>query len=122
MVTKGASDEFEASAQLSYFEDDEIRLKSSISGPLSDKLGVRLNAFSGSFDGHLRNVFTGESAQGYDRSGIRGVLEYDASDTFTIKVIGDWMERNDNCCADVLSGPPSDALKCVASGGDRQRR
>lgn len=117
VVTKGATEEFEASAQLSYFEGDEIRLKSSISGPLSDNVGVRLNAFSGSFDGYLRNVFTGESAQGYDRSGIRGLVEYEPSDTLLIKIIGDWMERNDNCCADVLSGPPSDALNALLQAG-----
>ncbi len=120
VVTKGPTEDFEASAQLSYFEDDEIRLKSTISGPISDKLGVRLNGFAGSFDGHLDNIFTGEKAQGYDRSGVRAVMQYDHSDTFTATFIGDFMERDDNCCADVLSGPPSDALNELLQAGTGQ--
>ena len=117
VITKGPTEEFEASAQLSYFEDDEIRLKSTLSGPLTDKLGFRLNGFTGSFDGYLDNVFTGEKAQGYDRSGVRGVLQYDPTDTLTASFIFDFMEREDNCCADVLSGPPSDALNSFLQAG-----
>ena len=113
IITKGPTEDFEASAQASYFERSEVRLKTSISGPVSDSVGVRLNGFYGTFDGHLDSVFTGERAQGYDRSGLRGVVEWDASDALTVSFIGDYMSRDDNCCADVLSGPPSDALNTI---------
>lgn len=117
VVTKGPTEEFEATAQLSWFEDQEVRFKSSISGPLSEKLGVRLNGFTGTFDGHLRNIFLDEDAQGYDRSGLRAVARYDATDNLSFKLIGDFMERDDSCCADVLSGPPSDALNTLLQAG-----
>ena len=120
VVTKGPTESFEATAQASYFERSEVRFKTSLSGPVSDTVGVRLNGFFGTFDGHLDNIFLGERAQGYDRSGLRGIVEWDASDKLTFKFIGDYMRRDDICCADVLSGPPSDALNAILQAGTGQ--
>lgn len=104
VISKGPTEENEASFDFMYFEDDEFRVRASMAGPLSDTVRYRLNAFQGTFDGHINNVFDGEPTMGYDRAGIRGQLAVDASDDLSLLFIADFNTRNDRCCADVLSG------------------
>jgi len=105
VISKGPSDENEAGMEFSYFQDDEFRAKAFITGPLSDNVRYRLNAFWGNFDGHIFNVAQNENVMGYDRAGVRGQIEIDASDDLTLRFIADWTTRDDDCCADVIGGP-----------------
>ncbi|RME63292.1 MAG: TonB-dependent receptor, partial [Alphaproteobacteria bacterium] len=117
IISKKPADSPEAYMEASYFKGDEVRVKGSLSGPISDALKYRLNAFFGSFDGYIDNVLLNKRSHGYDRAGVRGMFEWSPTNTLTLTLIGDWMERNDNCCADLLSGPPADALNALVLGG-----
>ncbi len=101
LTTKRPSEQFEGSVDLSAFEDDEFRLKGRVSGPLSDNIRASLTAFKGDFDGYITNVFNGDTIQGYDRSGFRGMLEWDVSDSVDVLVIAEDYSADDDCCADL---------------------
>lgn len=106
MTTKRPSEELTGSVDVSVFEDSEFRLKGRIAGPLSENTRASLTVFDGSFDGYITNTFTGDDTNGYDRSGFRGMLEWNASDNVDVLFIAEDYSADDNCCAD-LEGLPS---------------
>ncbi len=106
ITTKRPTDEFEGYVDLSFFQDNETRLKAKVSGPLSDNARGSITAFKGDFDGFIRNVYDNKKINGYDRSGIRAMLEYEPTDTISALFIYEDYDATDNCCADV-EGLPS---------------
>jgi len=105
IVTKRPTQEFEASAEASFFEDEEYRLKAYVSGPLTDRLSGSLTATHSEFNGYIDNVFNNQEINGYDRDGVRGMLEYEAADDLTILAIGEYYDATDDCCVDLEALP-----------------
>ncbi|MDJ0751306.1 MAG: TonB-dependent receptor [Woeseiaceae bacterium] len=106
ITTRRPSDEFEGMVDLSFFQDNETRLKGRVSGPLGDNARGSITAFKGDFDGFIRNVYNNETTNGYDRSGIRAMLEYEPTDTISALFIYEDYDAVDECCADI-EGLPS---------------
>lgn len=106
MTTKRPTDELSGSVDVSLFEDSERRLKASVSGALSENARASLVFFDGDFDGYITNVFNGETINGYDRQGVRAMLDWDVSDNLSALFIVEDYSADDNCCAD-LEGLPS---------------
>ena len=102
IISKGPTEEFEGDVGISYYEDNELRLKGSVSGPLSDKVQYRLNATFGDFDGFVKNAFNGQDIYGYDRWGVRGMLDFQPSDAVSVRVIAEHYETDDLCCSEVV--------------------
>ena len=102
IVSKGPTEEFEGTADLSYYDDNELRIKGSVSGPISDKVRFRLNGFFGDFDGFVKNAFNGQDIYGYDRKGVRGMLDFELSDAVAVRVIAEHYETDDLCCSEVV--------------------
>ena len=105
ITTKRPSDEFQGSIDASVFEDDEVRLKASVTGPLSDNARASLVIFNGEFDGYITNTFNGDTVSGYDRQGIRGMLDWDISDNVSMLAIVEDYSADDSCCADLEALP-----------------
>jgi iron complex outermembrane receptor protein len=106
ITTKRPTDEFEGYVDLGFYQDNETRLKAKVAGPLSDNARGSITAFKGDFDGFIRNVYNNETTNGYDRSGIRAMLEYEPTDTISALFIYEDYEATDECCADI-EGLPS---------------
>jgi len=106
ITTRRPGNEFEASVDASFFQDNERRLTARVSGPLSDKARGSVTVFDGDFDGYIRNVFNNELINGYDRQGVRAMLEYDPAPDLRMLAIFEDYDARDNCCAD-LEGLPS---------------
>jgi len=102
IVSKGPTEEFEGVVDLSYYDDNELRIKGSVSGPISDTVRYRLNGYSGDFDGFVTNAFNGDDIYGYDRWGVRGMLDFEPSDAVSIRVIAEHYETDDLCCSEVV--------------------
>lgn len=104
IVSKGGTDTFEGEATLEAYEGHEYRGRLTLSGPITDTLGFRVNAFAGGFAGHITNVAPNqtrdEKINGYKRVGFRGLLDYDSGPA-RIKLIADYYEADDDCCAEV---------------------
>lgn len=101
IITKRPSTELEGYFEASYFEDNEWKVRGRVSGPLSDNVRASLTGFKSRFDGHIRNVYNNRDVNGYDREGVRAMVEYDASDTLSILAIYEHNSANDDCCADL---------------------
>ncbi len=119
IVSKGPTEEFEGSADISYFDDNELVLKGSVSGPISDSVRYRLNGYWGDFDGFVTNAFNGQDIYGYDRWGVRGMVDFDINDAISLRLIGEHYETDDLCCAEIIiedDGSPN-AFAVIEQGG-----
>lgn len=105
ITTRKPTDEFTANVDLSFFQDNETRLKATIAGPLSDNLRGSVTVFDADFDGYIKNVFNNETTNGYDRQGIRAMLEYEPSDDLRLLFIAENYDAKDECCADLEALP-----------------
>lgn len=104
IVSKGGADSLEGEATLEAYEGKEFRARATIAGPISDTLTFRANSFFGSYAGNITNVAPNqtrdEKINGYKRLGFRGLLDYDSGPA-RIKLIADYYEADDDCCAEV---------------------
>ena len=105
ITTKRPSDEFEGTAEISLFQDNEYRLKTSVSGGLTDNVSGSLTVLKSEFDGYIKNVFTNEDTNGYDKEGVRAKLNIEASNDTDILLIFENMKSDDSCCADLELSP-----------------
>ena len=101
MTTKRPTEEFTGSVEAQLFQDNEYSLKASVSGPLSDTARGSLTVLDKQFDGYVKNVFNNQMTNGYDRSGMRGMLEFDISDDTSMLIIAEKYDAKDECCTDL---------------------
>jgi iron complex outermembrane receptor protein len=104
IVSKGGEDTFGGSASLEYAEGKEVRVRGTVAGPIAENLSYRVNGFFGSYAGNITNVAPNqtrdEKINGYKRVGFRGLLDFDNGPA-QIKIIADYYEADDDCCAEV---------------------
>lgn len=101
MTTKRPTDEFSGTIETQLFQDNEYSLKTTLSGPLSDNARGSITLLKKEFDGYIDNVFYNEKTSGYDRTGMRGMLEVEASNDMSMLFIVEQYDANDDCCADL---------------------
>ncbi|MFZ4382587.1 MAG: TonB-dependent receptor, partial [Sandarakinorhabdus sp.] len=129
IVTKRPGDKVAGYAEGGFFfgNGTEYRVRGSIDLPLAEGIRSRWTAFYGNYDGNIFNDAPGVNRRvnGYDRYGIRGVIEADVSDTVKLTVIGDWRRANDDCCAEVIGDQPAGVAALALNGinfqGDNTR-
>lgn len=105
ITTKRPSDEFEGSFEATLFQDNEYRLKTSVSGPLNDNVNASLTVLKSQFDGYINNVYNNQTVSGYDKEGVRAMLDIEASSDTDILFIFENVSSNDSCCADLELTP-----------------
>ncbi len=105
ITTRRPGEEFNGYVSARYYEDNEYQLRARIAGPLTDTLRGSLTAVTSEFDGYAFNVWNNETVQGYDRQGVRGMLEYDVSDTIQALFIAETYSADNDCCADFEARP-----------------
>ncbi|GFD83010.1 TonB-dependent receptor [Alteromonas sp. KUL156] len=105
ITTKRPSDEFEGVAEVSLFQDNEYRLRTRVSGGLTDNVSGSLTVLKSAFDGYIKNVYTNEDTNGYDKEGVRAKLNIEASNDTDILLIFENMKSDDSCCADLELSP-----------------
>jgi iron complex outermembrane receptor protein len=116
--------------EASIFEDSDYRLKASVDLPFSEAVRSRVTAFRSSYDGNITNLTTGDKVNGYDRWGVRGIVDVKASPKLDFTFIGDYRKADDNCCTEVIGAPPAGAnqaaitslLSGVRFAGDETRQ
>lgn len=115
MTTKAPTQDLTGSFETAFFQDNEYRLKGTISGGLTDDLAASLTVFQGKFDGYIDNVFNNTQINGYDRQGARAVIHYDPIDDLNVKFIAEFYKADDDCCADLELLPSGRNLDSVAA-------
>ena len=74
-------------------------IKGTVTGGLSDTVSFRLSASDNSSDGYATNITTGDEVNTRNRSAIRGQLLIEPSEDLTIRMIADYNEIDEECCA-----------------------
>ncbi|MEM9171411.1 MAG: TonB-dependent receptor [Pseudomonadota bacterium] len=120
ITTKRPTDEFEGQVSATLFQDNEYITRGRISGAIAgrDDLRGSLTVVKSQFDGYIQNVFNNETVNGYDKQGVRAMLDYDVSpDTNVLFIFEDYDADND-CCADLEARPSgrNPASEAVPSG------
>lgn len=123
ITTKRPTDGFEGNLEVSLFQDDEYKIKAGVSGGLTDNAYGSITLLKSGFDGYIKNVFNNETTSGYDKEGIRAMLNVEAGDETDLLFIFENVESDDDCCADLEltpSGrnPNSEAAPNSSGSGD----
>jgi len=74
-------------------------IKGTVTGGLTDTVSFRLSASDNSSDGYATNITTGEDVNSRNRNAIRGQLLIEPNEDLTIRIIGDYNEIDERCCA-----------------------
>jgi len=85
--------------EASYGNYDAIVLKGVVTGPLSETVAVSVAGGVNSRDGYVRDLGTGHRANERNRWFVRGQLLFKPSSDLKIRLIGDYGEIDENCCA-----------------------
>jgi iron complex outermembrane recepter protein len=111
VVTKRSSNITEGFVEATATDDDELRFKGSLSGPLGDKLGYRLTGFYTDYDGYGENLHqNNEDINGTQSEGFRGHLEWAPTDDLDFRLIAFYTKDEDDCCTPTHRSVSPDAI------------
>ena len=103
ITTKKPAFDFGAEAELSYGSRDFMQAKAAVTGPIvGDLLAFRLSGSVTRQDGYIRNVRRNEWQNDVHNDAVRGQLLFQPAPDFSLRVIGDWANFQNNCCAQVF--------------------
>ncbi len=105
MTTRKPTSELDGYVSATMYQDNEYQIKARLSGPLRDNVRGALTLMDANFDGYIQNVFNNETVQGYDKRGLRGMLDYDVTDNTMVRFIFEDYEADNDCCADLEARP-----------------
>src|SRR6056300_94556 len=109
IVTKNPSEEFEGSVEVTGADDDYYRFAGSVSGPISDSVGFRLNAYYDDFGGNIKNVPDGSDLQATESQGMRAKVRIDASEDLVVTIAADYNELDQTFSASTFREVSPDA-------------
>lgn len=104
IITKGPEDEFSGEVAATVGNLDHYRVSGSVTGPLSDTARGRLFGVYAERGSSFDTVTTGQGprtdtdSDTYQFFSLRGQLEFDLAPNATLKLIGDYTDREENCC------------------------
>ncbi|EJL35116.1 TonB-dependent receptor [Novosphingobium sp. AP12] len=98
VVTARPSDRLTAHADATIAEQDEYRVKGTVSGPITEQLRARVSGFYNDVGGHITNVATGEDKNGFKSWGLRGKLDWDATESLNLLATVDYRKMDADCC------------------------
>jgi len=102
IITKKPALDWEANALAQLGNYNERRFQASVSGPLvDDKLAMRLAFSSHNREGYAEDINTGAHYNGRDRWSAKGQLLWAPTPNFEMRIIADYSDHNEDCCASV---------------------
>jgi outer membrane receptor protein involved in Fe transport len=98
--------EFGGIGEATYGNFNNIRVMGGLTGPiLGDKVAFRIDGLYNKRDGFLRDVTSGRDLNDRDRFLIRGQLLIQPNDDLSIRLIGDYNQKNEECCGAAFLAP-----------------
>ncbi len=95
IVSKPISAGTERFVDVSFFQRNERRLRTGVSGEIAPGLLGSFAAMLGEYDGNITNVLSGDRVSGYDRKGARGKIEFTPNGNVKAVFIGDYSTGDD---------------------------
>ena len=102
IISKRPSEEFEGALEVTGGNYERIDGKVSLSGPVSDRLRLRVSAASQNRDGHVKRVVTGEREGSKQALFGRLVAEMDVTEDFLATASFDITETNEEAAGRVI--------------------
>ena len=99
IVTKKPSFDKSGYAAASIGGNNMKKLKYYSTGPLNETTAYSFSAGINKADGHSENIRTGNTVNTRDRFSVRGELLFELSDDESIRIISDYDEYDEICCA-----------------------
>ena len=98
--------EFGGQGEISYGNFNAFRVVGSLTGPiLGDKAAFRIDALYNKRDGFLTDTVSGRAINNRDRFLIRGQLLLKPNDDLSIRLIGDYNQKDEECCGASILAP-----------------
>ncbi len=101
ITTRQPTFDFEGRGEVTFGNLGFVQLKAAASGPLSDKVAVRLAGSYTKRDGTIYNVTTKRKVNEQDNLGLRGQLLWKPANGVEITLAGDYSRQNPECCTQV---------------------
>jgi iron complex outermembrane recepter protein len=98
VITAKPSFNFGAQGEATYGNYETIRFVGGVTGPLSDTIAARVDGVYFKRDGFLRDVVSGRDINNRDRWLVRGQLLFQPNDDLSVRIIGDYADRKEECC------------------------
>ncbi len=98
VITAKPSFNFGATGEATYGNFETIRVGGGITGPLSETIAARLDGIYFKRDGFLKDVVSGRRINNRDRWLVRGQMLFQPSDDLSVRIIGDYANRKEECC------------------------
>ena len=99
IYSKKPSFKFGGTAEASYGNYDFMRFGGSITGPLTQSLAARIDGVYVKRDGFYKDTTNNVDVNNRDRYFVRGQLLYEPTDAFSVRLIADYTNRDERCCA-----------------------
>jgi iron complex outermembrane recepter protein len=98
VITAKPSFNFGATGEATYGNFDAIRVGGGVTGPIGETLAARLDGVYFKRDGFLRDTISGRRINNRDRWLLRGQLLFQPNDDLSVRIIGDYADRKEECC------------------------
>ncbi|WP_448581231.1 TonB-dependent receptor [Thermaurantiacus sp.] len=106
VTTKQPQFDTELGGAVTYGNYDNIRLEGMANAQLvPDRLAVRLDALYHKRDGFIEDTLSDRSFNNRDRWMLRGQVRWEPTDTVSVRIIGDYMSADEQCCAATVQTP-----------------
>jgi outer membrane receptor protein involved in Fe transport len=99
ITTRTPSFEFGGAGELTYGNYNALVGKAYVTGPISENTAVSVAAGFNSRDGFFKDGNTGHRTNERDRWFARGQLFFDSGSDVTVRLIGDYSDIDEKCCA-----------------------
>jgi len=98
IVTKRPSQDFEGVAEIGIAEQGEYRARASVSGPISETVAARLTGYYTDNRGYVYDYGRDKHVYGGRDVGVRGKVEWQATENLNILFTADARDSNSDCC------------------------
>jgi len=119
LVTARPGFDLGGKAEISVGNYGLVETRSNINVPLSDTLAVKLSESTDNRGGTYLNSTTGTKLNNRDRYSLRGDVLWKPTDTLSVRIIGDYNQIHEVCCAvvSILNGPATQFIGAPAPYG-----
>ena len=99
VITAAPSSETGGTLEASYGNYNAVRMVGGLTGAVTDTVSARLDGVYSRRDGFLKDVVSGRTVNNRNRYVVRGQLKYEPSSDLTVRLIADYSDRTEECCA-----------------------
>lgn len=120
IVTAEPSFKLKGGAEATYGNYNAVILKGNVTGPITDTLAFEVSGNYNRRDGYVRDLALNSNTNERNRYGVRGQLLFQPSASAKFRLIADFDQIDENCCAagNVISGPASGVIRAVGGNID----